>query len=93
MVPTKDIITRKVSFGDLSCAVCGDEVESLRTFKDYSGVYALTFASRWGCALDNRRVSSFEEVIAFCNLGGSVCFRRMFKDFFTVFLSTLLYCC
>lgn len=67
MLPSRDVIVRKIGFGDASCVICDAEEETLfHIFKECPGALALAFGCKWGFRLDRWSVSSIYEIVDFC---------------------------
>lgn len=93
ILPTKDVLSRRIGIGDSSCIVCGTDLEmAIHLFRDCAGFRALTFACKWGCKVENWLYASVQELVELCiNPHVSLCEGEMIGESFTTFVTCLLY--
>lgn len=67
VIPTREVLNKRLDIGDISCPICGTDYESaIHLFKYCTGIRALAFASNWGSIIDLWRVSSVEDLVGIC---------------------------
>lgn len=64
VIPTRELLTKRLGGGDIGCVLCGAEVETImHLFKDCHCIRAMAFGSNWGCNLNFWSPSNIEEWI------------------------------